>query len=254
MSEKSQWGLLVGTVVLFLVLVGSLVFTISYVGASPSRESEVAALDYVDRDERHTARDQIGRTVYSPKAKGGDVFPSDGEKTDRGWDARPTVEWQRIKGSTDKAATRDVPFSPDSGPFASRDGVASGFAHSPQGAALAGIHILQGLGRGGIDAARTAKRFVDDPKTEQIMDQIIAEDRGDAMPELPWSTVFWGYEVIHYTDDAATIKYALENGDGYTSWSINLFWVDGDWKIKEKSVSDTREPLDETALSQWVKL
>lgn len=247
-----------GVVALVLTIIFSLAAIISVFSTSDSAASTAAVDDSsLARDERTTVRDQIGRTVYSPRTEGGDVFAQKTglDETDPSYfTARPDVEWQRLSGLTAKSRSRDYPFSAIAGPWQVTDGIAHGFAHSPQGAALAGIHMLNGLAQGGERAAKATIQFVDDEVSRGMARRLLEEPDGPQLPEQSWSSAYASYTIVDYTDDQATIRYGLADGNGYASWDLTVYWIDSDWKIRDTSVSPELKPQDKALVTRWVTL
>ena len=253
-DSKSQWGLIISGLLLVVILIFSGVGVMSWINSG----SDVRTLEDsgIVRDDRRTIRDQVGRTVFTPVNPAGDVFKkvTSSEHDGISYTARPDVEWQRLSGQTERSASRDYPFSAVAGPWKITDGVAHGFAHTPQGAALAGIHMLNGLAQGGADAARFSLQFVDDDTSAQIAEYLLAHPEEPQLPEMPWANVFVAYAIADYTGDHARVSYALADGENFASWDIEVHWVDGDWKMHADSVADTTKPVFESQISSWVQL
>lgn len=256
-ENGARWGLIIGAMALVLVLIVSGATLISFIGGSETTAQE-EVIPKVVRDERNATRDQLGRTVFTPVNEAGDVLErvntGPDENSSTYYTARPDVEWQRLSGKTEQAIGRDYPYSAVAGPWEITEGVAHGFAHSPQGAALAGIHMLNGVAQGGEKAARASRQFVDDEKTVEMMNLLLSEPEAPELPEMPWARTFASYLVVDYDKDAATIRYGLADGGGYASWDISLHWADGDWKMSEESVAEELEPVTERQMQSWVVL
>lgn len=257
-SATTRWGLIGAVVALVLIVIFSSATLISALSSPDSaRGQEVAEDSGLTRDQRTTVRDQIGRTVYSPLNEGGDVFePTTGadENSSSYFTFRPDVEWQRLSGLTKKSVARDYPYSAVAGPWEVTDGIAHSFARSPQGAALAGIHMLNGLAQGGERAAKATIRFVDDDLSVEIAEQMLAEPEGPQLPEQSWSSAYASYTILDYSDDEATIRYGLADGDGYASWDLTVHWVGEDWKMRANSVAPELRPQGKEMVTRWVSL
>lgn len=107
--------------------------------------------------------DTLGRVTYVPKDPNGVVLEQITPPAGRAADAAPAgVMLQRIHGNM------VLPFSTSDGPTAvDSSGVATGFAHTPQGAALAGAHYMAYLAAGNdrLDMI-AASRQIDDPNSD----------------------------------------------------------------------------------------
>ncbi|OZD15816.1 MULTISPECIES: hypothetical protein [Nocardiaceae] len=110
--------------------------------------------------------DALGRVTYVPKNPNGVILEQSPPPPGRSADTAPSgVMLQRIHGNM------VLPFSTSDGPSAiDASGVATGFAHTPQGAALAAAHYMAYLASGNdrIDMAVASGR-IDDP--ERTMEQ-----------------------------------------------------------------------------------
>lgn len=254
-DPKPQWGIIISGILLVVILIASGVAVVGWIGSNSSDATTLEDSGIV-RDERRTIRDQVGRTVYTPVNPAGDVFERDEPDEDAlvSFTSRPDVEWQRLSGQTERSASRDYPFSAVAGPWKVTDGVAHGFARTPQGAALAGIHMLNGLAQGGVEAAKVSRQFVDDPVTVEMAEFMIANPDGTQLPEMPWSNVFVAYSILDYDGDTSRVRYGLADGENFASWDVEVHWADDEWKMHADSVADTTEPVSESQIRSWVQL
>ncbi|MCK7638299.1 hypothetical protein [Corynebacterium pygosceleis] len=171
----------------------------------------------------------------------GDVFTDDGEALtpdDEDWlTAAPKVEWQRLKENRDSDTVWDFPFSASDGPWIVTDGVAHGFSRTPQGAALAAWHIFQGVNRGGVDAARSARTFLAPGANPQRLDTAIADP--SIIPETPdhSAPIPLGYTVDSFDGNVATITFATaRDGDVVSVVTMMVEWIDGDWHQSDQFI------------------
>lgn len=148
-------------------------------------------------------------------------------------DARPTaapsdIEWEAAYGST-------WPVSASVGPTATVDGVARCFEHSPMGAALAAVNILEGVRVLGLEEATAVidAQFADTPGKQVVRDGI-AQASPDNPPEQRVGPRLLGFKIVSYTPDEARIVCveAWPNAPQYTGETITVVWVDGDWRMQ----------------------
>ncbi|MBM7280503.1 hypothetical protein JTZ10_22405 [Gordonia rubripertincta] len=183
--------------------------------------------------------DTRGRRVETPTNPLGQVLPqtTDPSDTDDPEAVLPPprgLMWQRVYGAT-------IPFSTSDGPTAiSTDGVPTGFAHTPQGAALAAWQIGQRatwapddqnvalLDRAAV-VSEAARPEADNLRTNGA--QIYAGNT-----ELPAQIrdVPVAVRVTTYSTDFAHVEFAqpLTRDDGFTAISVgvDMVWRDGQWK------------------------
>jgi len=126
------------------------------------------------------------------------------------------------------------PTSATAGPQKMVDGLRQCFAHSPIGAALAGVNLTQSL------------RTADLPTAHKILDHQYAQNAGQIVsgqwvdktyPDLPPASRDWGrvmgYNVLAYTPTTARVL-LVENwpqAGQYTGYTVTLNWSAGDWQI-----------------------
>ena len=183
--------------------------------------------------------DTQGRRVDTPTNPLGQVLPQSGDTpatTDPEAVLPPPqgLMWQRVYGAT-------IPFSTSDGPTTiSSDGVPTGFARTPQGAALAAWQIGQRatwapddqavalLDRAAVVSV-AARPEADNLRTNGA--QIYAGN-----PELPaqMRDVPVAVRITTYSTDFAHVEFAqpLTRDDGFTAVSvgIDMVWRDGQWK------------------------
>lgn len=261
-DPKPRWGIILSGTFLALILVIAVVLAVTKMGGDAEADQTQGQGQNADapvlRDDRRAETDRLGRVVFHPKNPAGDVLDradTAPAKGDDDWTtARPDVEWQRLSGQTEISIARDYPFSAMAGPWQVTDGLAHGFAHTPQGAALAGIHAALGTGQGGQDGAQAALHFINDSQAREAIEWMSENPDGPQMPETPWTTTFAAYSVLHYDDDTALIRYAMPSGEGYLQLDLRLAWVDGDWRLNGDNAVGTTSPVTESEVESWVQL
>ncbi|MGW8813098.1 hypothetical protein [Gordonia terrae] len=184
--------------------------------------------------------DTRGRRVETPTNPLGQVLPQTTDPSDNADDPEAVLPpprglmWQRVYGAT-------IPFSTSDGPTAiSSDGVPTGFAHTPQGAALAAWQIGQRatwapddqnvalLDRAAVVSA-AAEPEADTLRTNGA--QIYAGNPGlpAQMRDVPVAV-----RITTYSSDFAHVEFAqpLTRDDGFTAISVgvDMVWRDGQWK------------------------
>ncbi|UNN05353.1 hypothetical protein [Rhodococcus opacus] len=185
--------------------------------------------------------DELGRRVEVPPNPDGVVLDQDTDSRKPASDitgAPGGLQWQRIRNFP-------LPFSTTDGPTGIEGRMATGFAQTPRGAALAGIQLYT---RGGATMAGAAEFYADrvvpdsDPLEQLRQDFLrratdaIASGRGDERALLPYFRVD-AYRVTQWDPqrpDYAVVEYAMlkESRTGWVSKSAELLWRDGDWQIK----------------------
>ncbi|PEH76428.1 hypothetical protein CRM89_10890 [Nocardia sp. FDAARGOS_372] len=186
--------------------------------------------------------DQFGRRVDIPADPAGHLRPQTSPtraSADLDWlTAAPAGldepgGWQRVHGAV-------VPFSTSDGPIVMRDGVAGGYAHTPQGAALAAaMSVYQVIARPG-DRAVLAQRLVLSDADRARFDAGIASGRlPQQQPAALTRTLIAhdAFRVESYAEDLAVIGLAVRVQPPHQSASwittrVPMVWVDGDWRLR----------------------
>lgn len=134
-----------------------------------------------------------------------------------------------------------VPHSPTAGPTNTDNHLASGFAHTPLGAVVAGINI----------AARTSGSLGEPIYQPTVERQVMGEDqpallrmvREEGQPEVPGpeertegaSIRIYGFTVDSYAPAESTISYLMivpRNGQQVNViYRLTVRWVEEDWKL-----------------------
>ncbi len=176
--------------------------------------------------------DMFGNRLETPADDSGAVLPqtddgrADPARADYLSSAPARLQWQRIWGGA------AVPVSGSDGPARIDDGVASGFARTPQGAALAAMDAI-----GRVYAAPEGtwqhvlhERFYGGGQA--LVDQF-ARSRTSTPDAARYVTVPEGVRVqAGYRDDLAVVQLAVRATSGYAIATWPMVWVDGDWRIR----------------------
>ncbi|MFF0488126.1 hypothetical protein ACWDSJ_37105 [Nocardia sp. NPDC003482] len=207
--------------------------------------------------------DLFGRRIDIPNNAAGQPLAQDSTEQhhpgDKDWlTAAPagTTEprgWQRVYGAS-------VPFSTSDGPTAIENGMAVGYAHTPQGAALAAAQITYRLN------ARPADRDVYVRQVRATAQQIAAYDKARSAGKLPeqqperitrYLVAPDAFQIENYADDMAIVRLAARGpvNDGKQLWAavrLIMVWDDGDWRLKP---TDARASQTEyvDSLGGWTK-
>ncbi|MGW6332191.1 hypothetical protein [Nocardia rhamnosiphila] len=136
------------------------------------------------------------------------------------------LQWQR---GWDGAA---LPASASDGPAYIHDGIASGFARTPRGAALA---ALDAFARALAAPEGTWQRVIGSRyygDTEQLLDRF-ARSRASSAEPARYVTVPEGVRIQPgYRDDFAVVQVAARSADGYAMGTWPVAWVDNDWRVR----------------------
>ncbi|OZD03353.1 hypothetical protein CH275_16355 [Rhodococcus sp. 06-235-1A] len=186
--------------------------------------------------------DRLGRRVDIPKWPGGWALPQ--SPIDYGpynpavpVPAPAGVSWQKVNDGA------IVPFSTSDGPSTVQGLTATGFAHTPQGAALAAVQIALRLGSANNETARGIydnQTVMTAAQRSELYAQLDAEGpfhRGATDAALSYQTKSDAFRILDYDQDLAVIETAspAEKADnGTAQWlttRLTATWVDGDWKL-----------------------
>lgn len=212
--------------------------TVASTGAAPSTET------VAPRAFGAPATDLFGRRVDIPDNPAGIALPQNPTARQLegtpGWlTAAPAPNggegvWQRL---FDGPVVR---FSVSDGPTKIDGKAAVGFAHTPQGAALAAEQIYWRTNANPRDRDLLVRLVDVTPQYLAQYDRLVAEGKvSDRLPEKLRPLLFASdaYRIESYTGDSAKIQYARkarESADGQPSWvgmRMAVVWRDGDWKL-----------------------
>ncbi|WP_227981728.1 hypothetical protein [Nocardia spumae] len=188
--------------------------------------------------------DLFGRRVDIPNNPAGQPLPQNPSQehgsSDSDWlTAAPagTTEqrgWQRVYGAS-------VPFSTSDGPTRiDENGLAVGYSHTPQGAALAAAQITYRLN------ARPGNRDLYVRQVRVSAQQIAAYDKARGSGKLPeqqpdritrYLVAPDAFQIENYADDMAIVRLAARGpvNDGKQVWAairLIMVWDNGDWRLK----------------------
>ena len=234
----------------------------SVTGADPSGPG-ITSDDPAFRGFATPTTDRFGRRVDIPKWPGGWALPQQPRTSEGTWAADiPTpapagIIWEKVNDGA------IVAFSTSDGPRRVAAGQAFGFAHTPQGAALAGWQITMRLGAANNDLARTiydTQTVMTDAQRREVYAQLTAEgpwyrDMADA--ELSYLTQADAFRITSYAPDFAVVEYATrapdsstDNAQQWTTSRVELLWDDDgeDWKLQFPSTD--QDPTGHTATLQ----
>jgi hypothetical protein len=143
------------------------------------------------------------------------------------------LRWQRGWGGA------ALPVSTSDGPTAIRDGIASGFARTPQGAALA---AADALGRALAAPDRIWQRVLAERYYgggQALVDRF-ARSRARTPDAARYVTVPDGVRIASgYSSDYAIVEFATRDGLGYRIARWPMIWIDGDWRVSVPSDIET---------------
>ncbi|MBF6445542.1 hypothetical protein IU434_26415 [Nocardia farcinica] len=186
--------------------------------------------------------DQFGRRIDIPADPAGHLRPQTSPtraSADPDWlTAAPAGlgepgGWQRVHGAV-------VPFSTSDGPTVVRDGVAGGYAHTPQGAALAAVMSVYQVIARPADRAVLAQRLVLTDADRARFDAGIAAGRLPQQQPASLTRSLMAHDAFRvesYAEDLAVIGLAVRVQPPHqaASWittRVPMVWVDGDWRLR----------------------
>ncbi|MBF6331810.1 hypothetical protein [Nocardia transvalensis] len=165
------------------------------------------------------------------------------------WVPPAGLRWQRGWGGA------ALPVSTSDGPARIETGVASGFANTPQGAALAACDALARAlaAPDGVWQQVVRTRFLGGGQA--LIDRF---DRSRTTPNSArYVTVPDGVRVLaSYQPDFAVVQIAVRARAGWTYGTWPMAWSDGDWRVRVPDDVETfwREPISIdtlTGFGQW---
>ncbi|RMI30612.1 hypothetical protein [Nocardia stercoris] len=242
-----SFGVVVSAAVLALIVIAGIIMYANRsspgpvhndAGAAPAVSAASGATGFADPE-----IDLFGRRIDVPNNPAGQPLVQVATKprsaTDPDWlTAAPagTTEphgWQRVYGAS-------VPFSTSDGPARIDNGLAVGYSHTPQGAALAAAQITYRLN------ARPADRDLYVRQVRVTAAQIAAYDKARSDGKLPdqqpervtrYLVAPDAFQIENYADDLAIVRLAARGPvtDGKQMWAavrLVMVWEDGDWRLK----------------------
>lgn len=216
------------------------------VSLDPATDNGTTAQDKDSLFEQDPVFDRLNRVVYVPLDPHGVILSDTLASTNRPVEQTPSdVMLQRIHGNM------DLPFSTSDGPTGFTDnGVATGFARTPQGAALAAAHYIGYVAAGDnrVEMVTDAGR-VSDP-TGQLSGVRLADDTPTAV--MPMVNVT-------FHPDLTLVKFGatVERPNGATEIrvvTIPVVWREGTgWVVQLDSTAfgTEFEPVSSEGWQQW---
>ncbi|MEV0766520.1 hypothetical protein [Nocardia sp. NPDC050435] len=188
--------------------------------------------------------DDFGRRIDIPNSEYGQTLaqtapqrtPADPEwLTAAPAGTRDKGGWQRVTGAV-------VPFSTSDGPTGIRDGMPTGWAHTPQGCALAAAYLSWEVNarmgdrvireRGVISTPADLAKFDADRAAGKI------PDRAPAVL-LRWLLASDAFKIVSWAPDLCVLKLATRNEPDKATqaarWlgtTVSMVWTEGTWKLR----------------------
>ncbi|MGW4631334.1 hypothetical protein [Nocardia sp. NPDC004415] len=259
--DRASFGMIASGALLALILVvGALVYFTSggddETSSAPPPAQAAGGTGFADPDV-----DVLGRRVDVPNNPAGQplaqVPGTQRTPADPDWlTAAPegTTKphgWQRVYGAS-------VPFSTSDGPTRIENGLAVGYARTPQGAALAAAQITYRLNARPADRDLYVKQVRVSTAQLAAYDSALAADR---LPEQQPETVTRyfvatdAFKIDDYADDMAIVRLAsrgpvLDGKQFYAAMRMIVVWDQGDWRLKPSATTNTQTEYVES-LAGW---
>ncbi|QLY29113.1 hypothetical protein [Nocardia huaxiensis] len=207
--------------------------------------------------------DLFGRRVDVPNNPAGQPLPQDSSKqrsaSDSDWlTAAPAGltdphGWQRVYGAS-------VPFTTSDGPTKLENGLAVGYSHTPQGAAVAAAQITYRLNARPADRELYVRQVRVSTQQIAAYDQALADDRlPKQQPEkvTRYLVAPDAFQIENYADDMAIVRLAvrgpvLGNQQQWSAVRLIMVWDAGDWRLKP-ATSKTSQTEKVDSLVGWTK-
>ncbi|WP_405135456.1 hypothetical protein [Nocardia sp. NBC_01388] len=189
--------------------------------------------------------DIFGNRLELPSDPAGEPLPQD--PTSRSDPSQPNyltaapahLQWQRGWGGA------ALPVSGSDGPTSIEAGMASGFADTPQGAALAACDALARAFAAPEDVWRNVVRDRYIGGGEPLVDRI-AQSRAETPNAATYLVVPEGIRILpDYRPDFAVVQIAVRADSGWAYGNWPMVWHEGDWRVR---VPDDIESLWEPAV------
>lgn len=263
-----SFGLVVSAAVVALIVVVGVVMIIARGSGTTTNDnsaggSPVGPTDIVSDATGFAAPDVDvwGRRVDVPNNPAGQPLPQNPglqhKSTDRDWlSAAPAGTttaggWQRVFGVS-------VPFSTSDGPARLDNGLAVGYAHTPQGAALAAAQISYRLNARPGDSNLVQQQVRTAPAALEAYNAAVSA--GKLVTQQPQNVTKYlvaadAFQVENYADDMAIVRLAMrgEVVGGQQTWAavrLIMVWDAGDWRLKS-SVSNAVQTEYISSLVGW---
>ncbi len=263
-----SFGVIASAAVLTLIVVVGLFMYVTHGNSSPSASNVPAAAPSPSAGTNATGfaeptTDLFGRRVDIPNNPAGQPLPQDVSKQHKPGDAdwltaapAGTTDprgWQRVFGAS-------VPFSTSDGPVDIDNGLAVGFSHTPQGAALAAAQIAYRLN------ARPGDRDLYVHQVNASAPQLAAYDSARTAGRLPaqeperitrYLVAPDAFQIENYADDMAIVRLATRGpaSDGQQLWAavrLVVAWENGDWRLEPTDAGSSQTEYV-NSLDGWTK-
>ncbi|WP_327119013.1 hypothetical protein OHB12_12170 [Nocardia sp. NBC_01730] len=176
--------------------------------------------------------DLFGNRLEVPHDESGVALPQD--PSTRPEPTRPDylitppawMQWQRGWGGA------ALPVSGSDGPARIHYGIATGFAHTPQGAALAAADALARAlaAPEGVWQEAVRERYYGGGQA--LLDRF-SRSRKRTRDAARYVVVPDGVRIQPgYRDDLAVVQFAAHDNIGYTISAWPMAWIDGDWRVR----------------------
>lgn len=267
--DRISFGLIASAaVVVLIVIVGVVVYVTN--GEESGGQSTAGGSGRTSRSVISDATgfaspetDVLGRRIDIPNNPAGQPLPQNAglqhKPTDRDWlTAAPAGTtgsggWQRVFGVS-------VPFSSSDGPTRLDNGLAVGYSHTPQGAALAAAQIIFRMNARPADRELFQRQLRVGPQQLEAYDQAVADNR---LPEQQpdqitrYLVASDAFQIENYADDMAIVRLAGrgEVVGGQQTWAavrLIMVWDAGDWRLKQ-STSNAAQTQYISSLVGWTQ-
>jgi hypothetical protein len=262
--RRGQLGLISSLAVVGLVAVaGVAALTLNHGHNSPAPPSSTATPSGATGDPHATGfgvpqADVFSRRIDIPNNPAGQPLPQTSpqhQPTDPDWlTAAPVMPdkggWQRVHGAS-------APFSTSDGPTGTVNGVATGWAHTPQGAALAAVYATFQVNARPGDRELHVRLFENPPG---MMNRFDADKAAGKIPAQMSEDITRylvapdAFKIDNYSDDMAVLEMAVRGVDdnGVRDWlatQVVMVW-DGGWKVQPPADANPPETTI-TSLTGW---
>lgn len=249
-DARSKSWLLAAVFVALIVIAAAIVFALRAGDSGERHGSEPTASMAVPGDSDDgfgmPVTDVYGRRVDVPVAVAGQPLPqadSPVPESDPSWLTAPPAGitgrggWQRVFGAS-------VPFSTSDGPARISDGMAAGYAHTPRGAALAGVYITHQLAARPADTAVITRVNYSPQDMDTYRNKVAAGTLPTRQLEevTRWVVAPDAYQIVSWSPDLCVFKLAVRAKPGtpqqaptWTSVPVSVVWTGGDWNLLPSS-------------------
>ncbi|WP_067545553.1 hypothetical protein [Nocardia crassostreae] len=264
--DRVSFGVIASAAVVALIVIAGVVVYITRDEAPASATTEGTPSTSVSTGQTGFAAPEIdlfGRRVDIPNNPAGQPLPQDPGKqrkpADTDWltgvpaGLTEPHGWQRVYGAS-------VPFSTSDGPARLENGLAVGYSHTPQGAALAAAQITYRLNARPADRELYVRQVRVSAQQVADYDQALADERlPKQQPEkvTRYLVAPDAFQVENYADDMAIVRLAVRGPvrDGRVQWAavrLIMVWDAGDWRLKPSTSKSSQTELVDS-LAGWTK-